>query len=1107
MSAVVDDQPARDAVAGELDATLFVEAGAGTGKTTAMVGRIVALVTTGRARLSEIAAITFTEAAAAELRDRVTEALERAAALEVDGSSSGPAHAAAALAEVDGAAILTLHAFARRVLSEHPFDAGLPPVIEVFDELRSTVAFDERWDGFVDRLLETPSLEQPVLRALACGVTLGHLRLLARQFDANWDLVLDAELGRPDLSPVERAGVLGPLRAARALAHWCHDPTDKMAERLAGLGDFVEDLAAADGEDEVLRLLVRAPSLAARVGRQERWHGHLSEVRAQLAAAQAARVELIARIANEAMGQLLVELRALTLAAAAERRRDGRLEYHDLLVQARQLVRDHPAVGAALGSRYRYLLIDEFQDTDPIQAELALRIASADPDAAGTPWTELTFEPGRVFFVGDPKQSIYRFRRADVGLFLWAGEREGSRAVTLSRNFRSVPGVLDWVNAVFSDLIGDGEPGLQPAFEPLAPVRPPLGGPGAGPPVVVLGGPVDDEASLAAIRAQEAAEIASAIRAARDEGWRVGEEGRPARLSDVTVLVPTRTGVPDLQRALDAADVPYRLEVSSLVYGSPEVRDLLTVLRAVDDPTDEVSVVAALRSALFGCGDDDLVDFRLAGGRWDYRQPPPGSLGTDHPVVLGQAALARLHGGRWWSDVSALVEEVLADRRQWELALDGPRPREAWRRLRFVADQARQFADAVGGDLRRYLAWTDLQAAEDARVTEVVLPEHDDDAVRIMTIHAAKGLEFPIVVLAGLNVPWSRRGGPEVLWGPDGPEVHLNQDIESPGFAALSSFERRAELSERRRLLYVAATRARDHLIVSLAHKAQGASNSHAALLDAACRAHPSLWRRLDPPVTPLGPVAAVTPPAADHVDDPATRSAWGDEHAERLAAALARPRVLAATAVAKLGRSDERGDVGSGTPDDPGLEKGEPGGELPAWRRGRAGTSVGRAVHAVLQAVDLATGSGLEALAVAHATAEGVADEAGEVARLVRAALESPTLRSLSTRRYWKELYVGAPVEGRVLEGFLDLLIEGPDGLQIVDYKTDRAATEGDLDQALDRYRLQGAAYAVAVEAAVGSPVAACTFLFLRRDGAVAREIEDLPAAMAEVRSRLAAA
>ncbi len=1149
-----DDEAARQEILERLDITHFVEAGAGTGKTTALVGRVVALVTSGEAKLGRIAAITFTEAAAAELRDRIHEALEEVAAGTEDLEQS--VRARAALDEIDSAPISTLHGFAQRILAAHPFEAGLPPTFEVLDEGRSAVAFDDRWDGFVDRILDDPSLESALTRALVCGIELRHLRSVAEQFNGNWDLLVDVESVPEALSPIKADAVLRPLEAARAATEHCSTADDLLLAHIEGLAEFSRALHEASSELHVLQLLKSSPPLRSRKGQKGNWSCPIEDVRDLLEAAESNRLALIDDVVSTALSHLLPALADLTLAGAHQRRREGRLEFHDLLVQARELVRHNTEVRVALHDELERLLIDEFQDTDPIQAELAVRIAngSADPAAGAVPWTQLTVPPGRLFFVGDPKQAIYRFRRADMALFLDVRHRYREHRLGLTVSYRSVPGIIDWVNTVFSTLIGAGDAGVQPAYEALIARRLPQTGPiGELAPVVLLGGAVETLSrqrppTIGSIRADEARDVVAAIRRIGDEGWPVGDEGRPATLADITVLIPTRTGLPILQEAFESHGVPYRLESSSLVYDTIEIHELMTVLRAIDDPTDQVSITAALRSPSFGCGDDDLLSYRRAHGSWDYRQKPPEALGASHPVVVAMSGMAELHAQRWWTDVSGLVELVIRDRKLLELALGERRPRDAWRRLRFVADQARQFTDGFGGDLRHYLAWVELQRRDDVRAVEVVLPESDDDAVRVMTMHGAKGLEFPVVILTGLNRTASRSSDPTVLWGPDGPEVKLSKNLKTKGYTALAEREAVMNRAQDLRLLYVAATRARDHLVVCLHHSANSKS-CHAVDLLPLCAAAPDLCRTLDPALQPeLGPqpepssssdgfdpthagglslaggqAPVVANDVAPSVDaDMSERAAWEEQRA-LLVGPGALPRSIAATTVAALAR--DHADVhnasagGSGPPDDDGLLDNRPDldptdpsfaddgtdEDLPPWRRGRAGTSIGRAVHAVLQTIDLETGAHLEALSRIQAVAEGVSTRERDIVVRVRSALDSEIVKdAVAGGRFWRELYVGAPVGDHTLEGFIDLLVEGPDGYTVVDYKTDAVATEGDLDRALHRYRLQGAAYALAVQQALGVTVTRCVFLFLRADGAVAKEVDRLGDALAEVEALL---
>jgi ATP-dependent helicase/nuclease subunit A len=1124
----LDDEETRSAIRTGLDRNQFVEAGAGTGKTTALVERILELVCSGTATLGHIAAITFTDAAAAELRDRVYEALEGAAAGHPGPSGTDgderQARARAALEEIDGAAISTLHGFAQRILATHPFEAGLPPVFDILDQGRSAMAFDERWDGFVDRILDDPALEETLSRLTVCGVTIPHLRKVAEQCNDNWDLLvhLDRPPGPP--VPITAESVLGPLDEADRRVVDCVSDQDLLAAHLRTLDAFRSALRDSSSELETLQLLVDAPTLTHRGGRAANWLSPVQEVRDLLDSAKTARQWLLARVASTALSNLVPALRTLTLDGADARRREGRLEFHDLLVWALELVRNQPVVRRQLHHEYQRLLIDEFQDTDPIQAELAVRIANGTmADDAGVPWIDLPVEPGRLFFVGDPKQAIYRFRRADIELFLAVRRRYVADRLSLTDNFRSVPGILEWVNAVFLQLLGSGEDGIQPAYEALGARRDPHASPEAGPPVLLVGDAA--EGSVDQVRQAEAEEIASTILRLRDEKWPVGTEGATARLSDMTVLLPARTGLPVLQEVFDDRGIPFRLGTSSLVYEAVEVSELLTLLRAVDDPTDQVSIVAALRSAYLGCGDDDLVAHRRAGGRWDYRIGPEGPAG-DGPVAAGMALLDELHRQRWWCDVSGLIDLVLERGHLFELALDQRRHRDLWRRLRFVADQARQFADTHGGDLHRFLAWVELQRRDDVRAVEVVLPEEDDDAVQVMTVHGAKGLEFPIVFLAGLNRVRTAPSDVSVLWGPDGPEVKIKGELRTDGHAELAAREEAMERAQDLRLLYVAATRARDLLVVSLHHKT--GSDCHAATLGPLCQADPARSRRLlTAPVAEVAEPSQVAEAGSSPVpeaempgvlptdrqpermpDTPALRQAWIDERHRHLAAG-ARPRTLAASTVASLAQA-----VVDGSPPAPAVESGGPPEsakddvdlDLPPWRRGRAGTAIGRAVHAVLQAVDFDTGVGLESLAAEQAVAEGVVGRQGEIADLVQAALGSAIIaQAVGGARYWRELYVGAPAGegagGPVIEGFVDLLVESDEGLTVVDYKTDAVTGGDDVDRAVERYRLQGATYALALERALGRPVVRCVFLFLRAPGvAIEREVPDLRVAMDEV-------
>ena len=543
--------------------------------------------------------------------------------------------------------------------------------------------------------------------------------------------------------------------------------------------------------------------------------------------------DVLGEVANACAKRLGSAIRGFTLGAAEERRAAGRLEFHDLLVMARSLLRDEvhgPTVRARLHRRYSRLLLDEFQDTDPIQIDVAIRIAAAAPEdvaAGGGRWDGVDVAVGHLFVVGDPKQSIYRFRRADISMFIAARNRLGAEpgeVVELSANFRTVKPVIDWVNATFGELIqAVVEPvASQPAYVALQPVRP---DPPMGPAVSVLGRtPHHAKAGADTIRQAEAVEVVRAIRTVLEDKWSVHDEDawRPANLGDITILVPARTSLPFLEDELSDAGIPYRAESSSLVYSTRAVRDLFMVLRAADDPTNSLHVVSALRTPLLACGDDDLFRFKVErGGHWGYLGDQPDTVPADDPVRAGLAFLRSLHDDKPWLTPSELLDRIARERRVFEIGFVEGRPRDLWRRVRFVIDQARAWSEATDGSLREYLHWVTMQTAEGARVAEAVLPETDDDAVRIMTIHAAKGLEFPITILSGMSSqPTSARAAAQVVFPPTGSVGYkFGRFVETDEFAEFKPIDEMMGADERKRLLYVACTRAKDHLIVSLHRK------------------------------------------------------------------------------------------------------------------------------------------------------------------------------------------------------------------------------------------------------------------------------------------------
>ncbi|MDP2950423.1 MAG: 3'-5' exonuclease, partial [Chloroflexota bacterium] len=594
------------------------------------------------------------------------------------------------------------------------------------------------------------------------------------------------------------------------------------------------------------------------------------------------------------------------------------------------------------------------------------------------------------------------------------------------------------------------------------------------------------------VRRQEAKAIATLVRRIRAEEWpvldreateREGEERfRAAQYGDMCILMPQRTGLRLVELALDDSGIPYRLEGASLVFVSQEVRDLLACLRAIDDPADQVSLVGALRSPALACSDADLLAFVESGGRLDYlAQGNP----VDGPVAEALACLKVYHERRLWVSPTALIEAFTRERRLMEAALGYARPRERWRRYAFLIERARAFAQAGESSLRAFLEWAERQADEGARVTEVPVPESDEDAVRVMTVHGAKGLEFPIVVLTGLNAEPSGRAR-SVLFDREARRVEVrlgpkDNCFQTAGYEALAEREAAQEAAENVRLMYVAATRARDHLVVSL-YRTSGDDGSRAAALAGLLEGAHNLWEAAPEGDALLSQGTAQEPDVSVAGDTPEAGLAWLEAR-ERLLGERGRPAAVAATSLARVAKEE------AGVPEEP-------------WRRGRGRTSLGRAVHAVLQTVDLATGDGLEATARAQATAEGVPQWEKDVIALARVALEANVVRrALASKGMWREVPVACPVGDGVLEGFIDLLFDEGDGLVVVDFKTDVLESEAEVAEAMERYRLQGGAYALALQHATGRPVKEVAFLFLQPKQEVAlRDVSTMAHAASEL-------
>jgi ATP-dependent helicase/nuclease subunit A len=1081
-----EDRATREIIRSSLDETLFVEAGAGTGKTTALVDRVVSLVVGGRP-IDRIVAITFTERAAAELRDRIRGGLESAKEKRPETADA----VEQALASLDRAQISTIHSFCQALLYSFAAEAGIDPSFRVQDEVMAERRFNEHWRLYLESLGEDEQAGKAIDRALGLGLSTWHMETLASELARRPDLPALLKANRlkaepftwPDMDRMAAELDSLPLDVAPA--------GDKLRERVERLASLVSEIRR-DGANRESALAAGGEvlNLSWNVSRQDVWGkdilARVREVACQTAESLSATLRACR---SEALADILPLVVRFVLADAQQRGREGALTFDDLILSVRDLLRSNPEAVRTLRGRYQVMLIDEFQDTDPLQVEIATAFAG-DPHIGA-------LEAGRLFLVGDPKQSIYRFRRADMAIYSQTRERvesSGGRFPSLAMNRRSRGVVLDWVNGVFEPLIGPGwEQEIQPPYRAIHAGR--QTAEAAGPGVAWIGGDTGD-VNARQVREIEAGQVVANCLAAMKEGWEIVERDgtrRPATLGDIAVLIPTRAILPALERAFGEAEVPYRVESGSLIYRTQEVRDLLNCLTAIDDPADEVAVVAALRSTAFACSDVELAEHKAGGGSWNYFSRT--LEGREGRVAEGLRVLAGYHKRRHESSLAALVERFVADRGQVEVGMLDAGNRNSFRRARFVVEQARAFEAAEPASLRAFVNWMESRAGEAILDNEGAGLDDDEEAVRVLTIHGAKGLEFPIVFVAGLGSAPVNRPGAYIADRATGEiavcigSKYTNRSFELGATQRLYDQEKRHTAAEYARLLYVATTRARDHLIVSL-YAAKRALSECGARLLVAHGAADHAPQRLQLPREVKSERRAfedLEPEPADEVTEEEFKA-----QRQRMVSSARQRRYTSATAITRE-TTDGEADGQKNKADERKEDKAD---ETEPWARGRGNSRRGRAVHATIQSLPWdASDEIIASFAKAQAVAEAIPDEAKRVEELVRWVLRESQAaqRARVAQRALREVPFGVLKDGVMLEGFVDLLIETAEGIEIVDWKTDQIGPE-QVDERLKEYQTQAGLYVYGIEAATRKKVSAVTYVF------ASAEVERSPGDPAEL-------
>ncbi|MGG1599133.1 UvrD-helicase domain-containing protein [Paenibacillus naphthalenovorans] len=1070
------DEEARRKILHELDTSFLVEAGAGSGKTTSLVGRMLNLIKQGKAEIGQIAAITFTNKAASELSGRFRLKLEEQLRSAPEGLERERLELA--VRQFNRGFIGTIHSFCGRLLRERPVEAGLDPSFREIDETESKKLRDRSWDEYVERLRDQ-GRDEALQELLELGVQPEELRAVYHRVSQYEDVVIfTQDTAYPDFDLI-RLSLPDMIRdAARFIPTvppekgWdALQQTVRHAQRFLLNMDLNDDRVVL----ELAKLFDRSLDVT-----QNRWTDKSEAKRFKdtfLEWQQTVLGPFLEAWREYLHPKLIRFVLPAVQYARMKRLEAGLLDFQDLLMKAAELLREFPDVRAYFARRYTRLLVDEFQDTDPIQAEMMLLLTGSLPQENN--WRRQVPKPGSLFIVGDPKQSIYRFRRADISTYNFVKERMAAfgEVLQLTQNFRSVHSIGSYVNYAFENrFVPEGEKAdHQAGYTAMLTRRENPTGKQLLHGVHVLTVPKQERDRKASISEYDAERIAEWIAWACRGGLRVQEPGagsggkpvqRPAEPGDFMILLKRREFIGLYAAKLESYGIPS--DTSGDRAGGEELDALQTLAEFLGDYTDSVRLLAVLRGLLFGVSDEALFHYAMEMGR--VAMFPVAEEGTLSAAAepVGKA-LARIRS--YWEWVRSLPAAVAFGNIIDDLGLI---PYAAVRETGSIRSGTLvKLFELIQQALPASAAWHELTAyirglKEADGLEGTSLFAGSGGAVRIMNLHKAKGLEASVVFLA---CPCGNNDF--------NAEEHVDRNVEPalgyftiqrakdaftketvaqpPGWAAKAEKERIYQHAEEDRLLYVAATRAKQLLVVS--------QYPDKPAIDPWSKLAVTLQRQ--PELEEVTVERTVPERLAEAPDAAAVLEPWQRWVAAAGVPSYSRTSVTAMTKAA-----------------------GDP--ELPRPSEGR-GMAFGSVVHRCIDVL----GSGLqpERLEVfAQLAAEEEELDAKwlpDAIATVRRVLESELWRrSRAAKRVFHEFSFMAAEKGsgeaspsvRLLKGVVDLVFEEEDGWVIADFKTDLLEEEH-LGAFVRYYEPQVRAYAEKWEKMLGLPVKETGLFFTSRN------------------------
>lgn len=760
---VLKDADDRKAIVTDLDTSLMVEAGAGSGKTRSLVERMVALLSEGKCTVNTLAAVTFTKKAAAELKERFHLALEKELAIETGDIKRERLNQA--LVDLDQCFLGTIHSFCAALLRERPVEAALDPDFKELDQFEDTRLLDEVWeeyilkvqtqeDGKLDELfkvdVEPRELKDfyikltiyPEVKIIKEDVSAPNLKTVRAQLNNFLDW---AEKNLPSQVPPQ--GWDGLQKILRQALHY---------RKTFNIND-----------DIILLRLINLFDKKAKVTRK-RWHTPGDAKLAQQHFDKLKENYINPALQNwrEYRHKILVDFVLPAVKMYHKRKvEQSKLNYQDLLMLTADMLRENPEVRRYFQKRYTHLLVDEFQDTDPIQAEIMLYLTGEDLDENN--WQKLVPKPGSLFIVGDPKQAIYRFRRADIDIYNEAKKlvsNSGGRLLYLTTNFRSVQAIGKWVNSVFKELLPANATPYQASFAGFDAVKKNSGGIGG---VRKISIPKVNRHKQEQIANIDAGKIARLIHCAINGILKLVENATPG---DFMVLLRNKKHMDIYARAMEKYGIPYQIAGGEGMEQSEETDELIKVLDTILNPEDPVKLAAALRGIFFGFSDRQLWEFKKAGGHFSIYSPVPDELNDGDKNVF-KWAFGKLKYYRGWMlslPASAALENIIKDLGVIPYTITGELGKS---RSGYILQCLELAAGAERKGITSFSALVDyLKHIRKSEIEEEInITPWEKDCVKIMNLHKAKGLEAPVAFLAK---PTGKHNA--------APEVHISRTEDSP---------------------------------------------------------------------------------------------------------------------------------------------------------------------------------------------------------------------------------------------------------------------------------------------------------------------------------------